>query len=318
MHRNNQKLRDPLTGLDFAAWRAKVEEISNEIGQFQAIGDKHFSTFVEAGSTLFVTFESAETAMEGLTDGRPLGWDYVVENGWSHLGLFSIGDTWFRHDDVYAFFDELLDDYFFDDFDQVIFFGAGPGGYAACAYSVCAPGAKVLALNPQATLSPDVTRWDDRFPQAKKLDFIERYGYAPYMVEAAEDVTILYDTSSELDALHAAMFEGPNVTHHRVRMFGIDLRRAFIEMGILKKLLGQVAAGTPTDEGFGTLMRARRNHGGYLRGLLAELVELDRPYLTAMLCRNVLSRMPAPRFRQRLDALEKAEREGLVKLPPDV
>jgi hypothetical protein len=65
-------------------------------------------------------------------------------------------------------------------------------------------------------------------------------------------------------------------------------------------------------------MRARRNHGGYLRGLLAELVELDRPYLTAMLCRNVLSRMPAPRFRQRLDALEKAEREGLVKLPPDV
>lgn len=24
------------------------------------------------------------------------------------------------------------------------------------------------------------------------------------------------------------------------------------------------------------------------------------------------------RFRQRLDALEKAEREGLVKLPPDV
>ncbi|AUJ63761.1 hypothetical protein B9057_05305 [Aestuarium zhoushanense] len=309
MHRNNQKLRDPLTGLDFAAWRAKVEEISNDIGQFQAIGDKHFSTFVEAGSTLFVTFESAETAMEGLTDGRPLGWDYVIENGWSHLGLFSVGDTWFRHDDVYAFFDELLDDYFFDDFDQVIFFGAGPGGYAACAYSVCAPGSKVLALNPQATLSPDVTRWDDRFPQAKKLDFIERYGYAPYMVEAAEDVTILYDTGSELDALHAGMFSGPNVRHIAVQMMGVELRSALMSADILPSWINGIVAGEIDTKTMQEFYRHRKDHGAYQRALLTYLDVEGRTELAKRVCRYAISKRNAPRFANYLARLEAKNEE---------
>ena len=40
---------------------------------------------------------------------------------------------------VYGFFDQILDDGFFDEFDTIIFYGAGPCGYAATAYSVAAP-----------------------------------------------------------------------------------------------------------------------------------------------------------------------------------
>jgi hypothetical protein len=49
---------------------------------------------------------------------------------------------------------------FFDDFDQVVFYGAGQCGYAAAAFSVATPGATVVAIQPQATLDPRVTEWD--------------------------------------------------------------------------------------------------------------------------------------------------------------
>jgi hypothetical protein len=43
-----------------------------------------------------------------------------------------------------------VDDGFFDEFEQVIFYGSGSSGYAAAAFSVAAPGATVIAVQPQA------------------------------------------------------------------------------------------------------------------------------------------------------------------------
>ena len=115
----------------------------------------------------------------------PLGAEHRAAGGWSHLCLIAEGDTWFRDPAVYAYFDRLVDDAFFEDFDHVLFYGAGMAGYAACAYSVAAPGAQVLALNPRATLDPAAGRWDDRDRAARRLDFTSRYGYAPDMLEGA-------------------------------------------------------------------------------------------------------------------------------------
>ena len=53
---------------------------------------------------------------------------------------FTKGDTWFRDNRVYGYFDRLIADGFFEDFDTVIFYGAGSCGYAAAAFSVAAPG----------------------------------------------------------------------------------------------------------------------------------------------------------------------------------
>lgn len=62
----------------------------------------------------------------------------VKTRQWSSLSLISEGDTWFRDPAVYRYFDRLVDDRFFEGFDEVLFFGAGPCGYAAAAFSVCA------------------------------------------------------------------------------------------------------------------------------------------------------------------------------------
>lgn len=311
-----QQLEDSLEGLNKVAWIRKLAAIAEEHGHFQSCGHKHFGTLVEAGDTLLVTFESMQGAQANPDGGRPLGWDFVLDQGWSHLGLFSDGDTWFRDRNVYGYFDRLIDDGFFEEFETVIFYGAGPAGYAAAAYSVAAPGARVVLVQPQATLDPRVTEWDDRFTHMRRTTFTDRYGYAPDMLDAAHAGVVLYDPSEDLDAMHAALFTRPNVTKLRMRFFGTALQGDLQKMGILPDLLEQAADDTLSAHSFARLHRARRDYGGYLRNMLGVLDSRDRPYLAAMLCRNVSARMNVPRFRRRLEALEKAEAEGKVVLPP--
>ena len=105
----------------------------------------------------------------------------------------------------------LVYDKFFDDFDQVVFYGAGPRGYAAAAFSVAAPGATIVALQPQATLDPRVTEWDDRHLKIRRTHFTSLYGYAPDMLDAAKQAYVIYDPYERLDAAHAAMFTRSNV-----------------------------------------------------------------------------------------------------------
>ena len=105
----------------------------------------------------------------------------------------------------------LVYDEFFDDFNQVVFYGAGPRGYAAAAFSVAAPGATIAAPQPQATLDPRVTEWDDRHLKIRRTHFTSLYGYAPDMLDAAKQAYVIYDPYERLDAAHAAMFTRSNV-----------------------------------------------------------------------------------------------------------
>lgn len=311
-----QDLEQSLEGLKKVPWIRKLATTADTHGHFQSLGHRHFGAFIDAGQTLLVTFESMQGAQFNPDGARPLGWDFVLDQGWSHLGLFSDGDTWFRDRHVYGYFDRLIDDGFFEDFDTVIFYGAGPCGYAAAAFSVASPGAHVLALQPQATLDPRVTEWDDRFTHMRRTSFTDRYGYAPDMLDAAARAYVFYDPSEDLDAMHAALFTRPNVTKHRLRLLGAALQGDLQKMDILTPLLEQVANDTLTDTSFAKLYRARRDYGVYLRNLLGALDASDRHWYSAMLCRNVTNRMNVPRFRRRLDVLEKAAAEGKITLPP--
>ena len=142
------------------------------------------------------------------------------KNGWSHLSIISDGDTSFHDPKVYSYFDRLDDDGIFDDFDHVVFYGAGPCEYAAAAFSVATPGATVVAIQPQATLDPQITEWDDRYVKMRRADFSSRYGYAPDMLDAAEQAYVIYDPCERLDAAHAAMFTRSNVKNSASITFG--------------------------------------------------------------------------------------------------
>ncbi len=294
-----------LTGLDKSGWTDRIMDEAQARGAADRLGRRHFAAFVKAGPVLLVSFETVQ-GMRSLTESaRPLGWLMSQKMGWSSLLLASDGDTWFRDKDVYAYFDQLVDDGFFDEFDRVIFYGAGPCGYAAAAYSVTAPGARVLAVQPQATLDPAVAEWDDRFTDMRRLDFTSRYGYAPDMIDAAQQMHVIYDPDVTQDAMHAALFTAPNVAKYRMRYMGEALQTHLLYMKRLFPILQAVAEDRLTPRFFAGLYRARRNHLPYLRRLLSRLELKERPDLIRLLCRNVTARFQAPRFQRRLRQLDE-------------
>jgi hypothetical protein len=299
-----------LSGLDWQAWLDRAEKVIGDDDYMQPLGSDHAALFCERKPVLLVTFENFER-VELLSDrAQPFGWTMLDALGWSHLCLLSRGDTWFRDARVYGYFDRLIDDGFFDAFEQVIFYGAGACGYAAAAFSVAAPGARVLMLRPQATLDPRVAEWDDRYLAMRRTSFTDRYGYAPDMLDAADTAVLLYDPEIELDAMHSALFNRSNVLRSRTRHLGYNLEEALLQMGALPRILAQMSAGKLTRLSLAQLLRKRRDDRAYLFSLLRRLATEQRDGLTVLFCENVLARKQGgPRFR---NALNKA-RERLTK-----
>lgn len=309
-------IEESLADLDKDQWQARLIAQAEANGMAQLLGERHFATFIDRKATLLVTFETIQGIRSLSETAQPFGFDMVKALGWSHLCLISDGDTWFRDARIYGFFDQLIDDGFFEDFEQVIFYGAGPCGYAAAAFSVAAPGATVIAVQPQATLDPRMTEWDDRFPEMRRVSFSDRYGYAPDMLDAADHAYVIYDPRQTLDAMHATLFERANVTRLRMRFMGATLQTRLINMEILYRMLALAGTGKLTPLAFYRLYRARRDNKQYLRSLTMHLDAEDRPYLNMLLCRNVISRMRAPGFRKRLNELEAAAEAGEFTPPP--
>jgi hypothetical protein len=283
---------------------SRMAELGEEAGYFRPLGDSHWAFFSDEGTTLLVTFDSAER-IAASADGLPAGQALAAARGWSHLCLVARGETWFRDPAVYRFFDQQVDDAFFEDFDHVVFYGAGLAGYAACAYSVTAPGSIVLALHPLATLDPAVAGWDRRHRRQRRLSFTDRYGYAPDMVEGAGEVFLLFDPQEQMDAMHAALFARPGVHSLACPRLGGALEPALMQMQALVPLLEAAAEGRLDVGTCRRILRLRRNYSPYLHRLYSELEGAGRLRLAAMLARNVAGRLKAPRFRRRAAELDE-------------
>lgn len=293
-----------LADLTKGEWLIRIQDIADENGFFKPLGKRHFAAHIRRGDTLLVSFETVQGIRSLSATSEPMGWRMVRENGWSHLCVVSEGDTWFRDRKVFSLFDQLIDGGFFDEFETVVFYGAGPCGYAAAAFSVASPGARVIAVQPQATLDPRVTEWDDRFVEMRRANFTDRYGYAPDMLDACDRAFVLYDPVEALDAVHAALFTRPAVTKLRMRHMGDAIQGDLMAMDMLRPLLIHAAEGDLDDMRFAQLYRARRDHSPYLRRVMAALDAEDREDLVFMMARNVTRRIKAPRFQRRLSEIE--------------
>ncbi len=289
-------------------WFAFMDETSSEEGYFLNVGDRHWAFFHDDGPTLLVTFEQIDTVRERAT-ALPYGHQVASARGWSHLCLISEGETWYRDPAVYAYIDRLVDEAFFEDFDKVVFYGAGAAGYAACAFCVAAPGSTVLAISPRATLDASVAGWDQRHKRMRKLDFTSRYGYAPDMTEGAGAVHVIHDPRCPEDAMHAALFRAPWVKTYAAPFLAEGIETAFLLMQLLPAMIGAAAEGKLDAANYATWWRGRRNFGPYLRGILR--ANETRPRRALGICRSVTTRLGAPRFRKRM-----AEFEAKLGLPP--
>ncbi|MEM7470917.1 MAG: phosphoadenosine phosphosulfate reductase [Pseudomonadota bacterium] len=299
---------------DRDAWNSELRSLGEKHGFFEELGADHSALFVKSGGTLIVTFENLDHVFEH-GERLPWGFDFVQKQGWSILGLMAHDWTWYRDKDVYAFFDRLRDEGFFEQFDRVVFYGASMGAYAACAFCAACPDATVVAISPQATLDRDLCSWETRYQKAWFRDFNAAYGYAPKESAAARELFLFYDPLEPLDAMHAALFQGENVTKLKCRFQGHRIASGLIQMGLLKPIVGACVDGTMTHAGFYRMLRARRTFRRYLRELLQRINERRHPLLIALLAEHVLAQGAAPMFRRKLNAANQLlEKRGIT--PP--
>ncbi|MGV8986650.1 MAG: phosphoadenosine phosphosulfate reductase [Cypionkella sp.] len=288
---------DASTAKDRSDWLRLMEQIGRDSGYFQTIGPAHHALFLDNSPSLLVSFDSYDAARTRRKQ-LPVGVELADECDWSQLCIVSGAGPWYRDPAVYAFFDRMVDDGFFEGFDRVLFYGAGPSGYAAAAFSVTAPGSRLLLLNPIATLTPSLAGWDTRYRGARRLDFTSRYGFAPDMVEGADSATVIHDPASGFDAMHAALFHAPHVQSYRARLAGTEIEATFSRIGILNHLISAAMDGKLTAQRFGALWRSRREDLTYLRQL--QVATAPNPAREIMLCRNVATRLRQNRFKKRL------------------
>lgn len=281
-------------------WLGILAAIGEEAGHFHAVGAQHKALFLDNSTTLLVSFDSFESA-SSRPRKLPVGMDVADECDWSHLCLLSQAGPWYRDPEVYAHVDRLIDDGFFEDFDRVLFYGAGPSGHAAAAFSIASPGSRVLLVNPVATLNPGLASWEQRYRSARRLDFTSRFGFAPDMLEGALAATVICDPVSPADAMQAALFHAPHISHLTARFGGPDLEASFARLGILNHLIVAAMEGGLDGTRFGALWRNRRGDTAYLRQLQAATA--SHPAREAMLCRNVVTRLNQNRFKRRLAEL---------------
>jgi hypothetical protein len=285
-----------------ADWLRALQAATEEDGDFLPLGARHWAFFVEDKPTLLITFEQAADIRER-ADQMPEHHSLAKARGWSHLCIISEGETWWRDPAVYRYFDRLVDDGFLEDFDRVLFYGAGAAGYAAAAFSVAAPGAHVLLVAPRATMDPARAGWDNRHLAARRLSFTDRYGYAPEMTEGAAQVWLIHDPLNGRDAMHAALFHRPAVTMLPARHTGEGTEDTLIEMQVLDRIIASAMDGKLTRFGFSRLWRGRRSNASYLRAVLYAAYRSGRPEREIMICRSVTRRLRAPRFARRLAEL---------------
>lgn len=295
-------------------WRDAFEAVVEEAGYLERLGQRHWAFFVDEGPVLLVTFERLSDVRARGAGALPLLHGLAQKNGWSHLCLLAEGETWYRDPRVWGYFDRLVDEGFFEDFDRVMFHGAGMGGYAACAFSVVAPGATVLAIAPRASLARDVASWDRRDLGARGLDFTSRYGYAPDMIDGAQAVFTMHDPRVDADAMHAALFRKPWVKAFRCPQLGADPETHLHQMGVLEPLVEAACAGTLTPALWARLWRGRRDYGPWVRSTQILLAEQGNPLREALFLRAALARVTSRRLRNRYQELSRTlrETEGIV------
>lgn len=270
-------------------WLSRLDEIGDELGVFSPLGTQHVAFFADGNDTLLVSFESVAQIRETRADQRPQGLVIAQRHGWSSLTLLARAQRWYRDTEVVEFFDAQIDAGFFDGFARVLFYGAGMHGYAACAYSLAAPGSTVLAIAPQATLDPEIAPWERRFRSARRFDFRERFGYAPAMLEGARNVFIVFDPAQAKDAMHATLFRQPFVTLLRSPRLGKDTAAGLERIGALDTLIETAARGRLTPARFFDLMRKRRQDATYLRALVKRAARRGHQALTVIAAKAALA-----------------------------
>lgn len=266
-----------------AKWQETLQSAGAEHGFYEELGDHHRALFMQKSDTIVVTFDNLDDVRQD-ADRLPWGVNFINSCGWSSLGVMAHGPTWYRDQKVIEFFDRLDRERFFERFARVVFYGTSMGGYAAAAYSAACPGARVIAVNPQATLERDRAGWETRFRPAWRYDYSGPYGYAPEMLRSASKAYIFYNPTITHDSMHAALFQGHNIVKIRCAHMGHGMLSVWRQMGVLRKIIAGCVEDDISTTEIHRLLRARHNSPAWQKLMLQHLQRHRRHRLVLQFC----------------------------------
>ena len=246
----------------------------------------------QQSKTLVVTFEYA-----GKPDYRPnmdrLGWgvDWLTRQGHSVLAVKPLRTDWYRKKDLHHFLTGLRAGGFFDRFENVVFYGASMGGYAALAFSSLAPGCTVLALSPQVTLNPEMTAWDARFREGKQEDWGGQFVSGSDCSHAGR-VFVVYDPMNKPDRIHAESVVGDNVVHLKFPAGGHLVASQLSQLRLLGAVFRSALDGSLSTLSFAKIARHRKSLISYW----VILAKHARSYKVAAACMDRARRIRQDEF----------------------
>ena len=225
---------------------------------------------------LVISFDNLSDAGYPYPDVEPWAAKFVHENGWSHLGIYARGPSWYRDARLIAFLERLRDDGFFVQFARVAFIGTSMGGFAALTFSSLVPGATIVALSPQSTLDSALVPWEKRFAKGRVHDWSLPYSDAATQLGKHTNAYVLYDPFFDLDKRHVMRLPQERVTH--LRGFGFGHKTAVLLRRIekLKFVMHGAISGTLEPQDFYMLARARKGIYLYRLSMEAHLVHRGR------------------------------------------
>ncbi|WP_371170583.1 alpha/beta fold hydrolase [Aliiroseovarius sp. 2305UL8-7] len=255
------------------SWYAEIFPAGPRDGWYHKLG-QHAASFVDRGkSCLVVSFDNLSDAGYPHPDIEPWAAKFVRDNGWSHLGVYARGPSWFRDAQLISFLEKLRNDGFFAQFDRVALIGTSMGGFAALTFSSLAPGATVVALSPQSSLSPDVVPWEVRFAKGRAQDWSLPYSDAATQVGDHKQIYVIYDPFFEPDKRHVMRLPQARITH--LKGFGFGHKTAVLLRRIeqLKYVMYGAISGTLSEEEFYKRAKARKGIYLYRVSMEAHLAE---------------------------------------------
>ena len=273
-------------------------------GGFLWEGPENALMFVPRSKRLVVSFDNISVVRE---EGQRWPWGFKIlteEMNCSVLGVMATQRNWFRQEFVHDAFETLRDQGFFEQFDEVLFYGTSMGAFAALVYSQCSPGANVLAIAPQSTLNRDILPKDDRWGWTARLDWKGRFNDAADVTATAKNVTIIADPYFEPDFDQVSRIKGDNITWLKTPFMGHQLPNAFHLMGILKPLLYAAVSGTLTPELFYKLFRARRELPRFQHDILMHAEARGKLHSAIRVCEYTLKRRNAKNIARTLERLK--------------
>lgn len=247
---------------------------STEGEGFLKTGIRHSLVFVKRQSDrLLVTFDNLSNVDDDSLHRDPWAFKFARDEGLCHLGIMAHVKDWYRDAGLIEQFRELAERGFFNGYERVVFAGVSMGAYGALTYASFAPGAHVLAFNPQTTLDPDIVPWETRYKFGQRQDWTLPLADAAETISGHGQVNLFYDPYHSVDPLHAARLTGDNVRTfkcwHSSHKSALFLKNA----NLLKPVMTQAIFDDLTEQDFYRIYRARKNINWYRRSISRYLME---------------------------------------------